>query len=66
MKQVYRSKNHERSTFGIVFTNPSISHLQLIATPFAFGSIYLGPVGAMVTLAISYIFGKSTLNSNAH
>lgn len=33
--------------------------LQLIATPFAYGSIYLGPTGAMVTLAISYLFGKS-------
>lgn len=31
---------------------------QLIATPFAFGSIYLQPVGAMVTLAISYIFAE--------
>lgn len=31
---------------------------QLIATPFAFGSIYLGPVGAMVTLAISYVFAE--------
>uniref|UniRef100_A0A8D8PNV6 Protein spinster homolog 1 n=1 Tax=Cacopsylla melanoneura TaxID=428564 RepID=A0A8D8PNV6_9HEMI len=31
---------------------------QLIATPFAFGSIYMGPVGAMVTLAISYIFAE--------
>lgn len=31
---------------------------QLIATPFAFGSIYLGPVGAMITLAISYIFAE--------
>jgi len=34
--------------------------LQLIATPFAYGSIYLGPTGAMVTLAISYLFGKSS------
>lgn len=32
---------------------------QLISTPFAYGSIYLGPTGAMVTLAISYLFGKS-------
>ncbi|XP_065201677.1 protein spinster homolog 1 [Planococcus citri] len=31
---------------------------QLIATPFAFGSIYLQPVGAMVTLAISYVFAE--------
>jgi len=31
---------------------------QLIATPFAFGSIYMEPVGAMVTLAISYLFAE--------
>ncbi|XP_050540464.1 protein spinster homolog 1 [Daktulosphaira vitifoliae] len=31
---------------------------QLIATPFAYGSIYLGPLGAMVTLAISYLFAE--------
>ncbi|CAH0773939.1 unnamed protein product [Bemisia tabaci] len=31
---------------------------QLIATPFAFGSIYMGPIGAMVTLAISYLFAE--------
>lgn len=31
---------------------------QLIATPFAFGSVYLEPVGAMITLGISYFFGK--------
>ncbi|XP_039298652.1 protein spinster homolog 1 [Nilaparvata lugens] len=31
---------------------------QLIATPFAFGSIYMGPVGAMITLAISYLFAE--------
>lgn len=31
---------------------------QLIATPFAYGSIYMGPVGAMVTLAISYLFAE--------
>lgn len=35
---------------------------QLIATPFAYGSIYLGPTGAMVTLAISYLFGKCLVN----
>jgi len=35
--------------------------LQLIATPFAYGSIYLGPTGAMVTLAISYLFGKLSM-----
>ena len=34
----------------------------MIATPFAFGSIYLEPVGAMVTLAISYVFGKYILD----
>ncbi|KAL1114880.1 hypothetical protein AAG570_007704 [Ranatra chinensis] len=31
---------------------------QLISTPFAFGSIYMGPVGAMITLAISYLFAE--------
>ncbi|XP_075219485.1 hexuronate transporter [Lycorma delicatula] len=31
---------------------------QLIATPFAFGSVYMGPVGAMITLAISYLFAE--------
>uniref|UniRef100_T1HDM6 Uncharacterized protein n=3 Tax=Rhodnius prolixus TaxID=13249 RepID=T1HDM6_RHOPR len=31
---------------------------QLVSTPFAFGSIYMGPVGAMITLAISYLFAE--------
>ncbi|KAK9497188.1 hypothetical protein O3M35_004553 [Rhynocoris fuscipes] len=31
---------------------------QLISTPFAFGSIYMEPVGAMITLAISYLFAE--------
>lgn len=31
---------------------------QIVATPFAFGSVYLEPVGAMITLGISYFFGK--------
>lgn len=31
---------------------------QLIATPFAFGSVYYEPVWAMITLGISYFFGK--------
>ena len=31
---------------------------QLIATPFAFGSVYFEPLGAMITLGISYFFGK--------
>ncbi|XP_014259873.1 uncharacterized protein LOC106672735 [Cimex lectularius] len=31
---------------------------QLISTPFAFGSIYMGPTGAMITLAISYLFAE--------
>lgn len=31
---------------------------QLIATPFAFGSVYFEPVWAMITLGISYFFGK--------
>lgn len=30
---------------------------QLIATPFAFGSVYFQPVWAMITLGISYFFG---------
>lgn len=32
---------------------------QLIATPFAFGSVYFAPTWAMVTLGISYFFGRS-------
>jgi len=32
--------------------------LQLIATPFAFGSVYFGPLWAMITLGVSYLFGK--------
>lgn len=32
---------------------------QLIATPFAFGSVYFEPFWAMVTLGISYFFGKN-------
>lgn len=31
---------------------------QLIATPFAFGSVYFDPVWAMITLGISYFFGN--------
>lgn len=31
---------------------------QLIATPFAFGSVYFRPTGAMISLGISYFFGK--------
>lgn len=31
---------------------------QLIATPFAFGSVYFNPVWAMITLAISYLFAE--------
>lgn len=31
---------------------------QLISTPFAFCSVYLSPVGAMVTLGISYFFAE--------
>ncbi|XP_046385579.1 putative metabolite transport protein HI_1104 [Ischnura elegans] len=31
---------------------------QLIATPLAFGSVYCDPVGAMVTLGISYFFAE--------
>lgn len=33
---------------------------QLIATPFAFGSVYFGPLWALVNLGISYFFGKNT------
>lgn len=32
---------------------------QLVATPFAFGSVYFDPVWAMITLATSYFFGTS-------
>ncbi|CAB0043370.1 unnamed protein product [Trichogramma brassicae] len=31
---------------------------QLIATPFAFGSVYFSPTGAMITLGISYFFAE--------
>lgn len=31
---------------------------QLIATPFAFGSVYFDPVWAMITLGISYFFAE--------
>lgn len=31
---------------------------QLIATPGAFGSVYFEPVWAMITLGLSYFFGK--------
>lgn len=31
---------------------------QLIATPFAFGSVYYEPLWAMITLGISYFFGE--------
>lgn len=31
---------------------------QLVATPFAFGSVYFDPLWAMITLGISYFFGK--------
>ncbi|GLH07632.1 Uncharacterized protein GBIM_13091 [Gryllus bimaculatus] len=31
---------------------------QLIATPFAFGSVYFGPLGAMITLGISIFFAE--------
>jgi hypothetical protein len=34
--------------------------LQLIATPFAYGSVYFDPLWALITLAISYFFGKYT------
>ena len=36
---------------------PLVLPLQLISTPFAFGSVYLNPVGAMITLGVSYFFG---------
>ncbi|KAK6625807.1 hypothetical protein RUM43_006106 [Polyplax serrata] len=31
---------------------------QLIASPFAFGSVYFDPLGAMITLGISYFFAE--------
>lgn len=31
---------------------------QIVATPFAFGSVYCTPTGAMITLGFSYFFGK--------
>lgn len=33
---------------------------QIIATPFAFGSVYFNPLWAIITLGISYFFGKFT------
>jgi hypothetical protein len=38
--------------------NGVIYFLQLIATPFAYGSVYFDPLWALITLAISYFFGK--------
>lgn len=35
---------------------------QLISTPFAFGSVYFEPLWAMITLGISYFFGKTIEN----
>lgn len=35
-----------------------LSISQLIATPFAFGSVYYDPTWAMITLGISYFFGN--------
>lgn len=32
---------------------------QIVATPFAFGSVYFAPTGALISLGISYFFGKS-------
>lgn len=32
---------------------------QLIATPGAFGSVYFDPLWAMITLGLSYFFGRS-------
>lgn len=31
---------------------------QILSTPFAFGSVYFEPVGAMITLGISYFFAE--------
>lgn len=36
---------------------------QLVATPFAFGSVYFRPTGAMATLGISYFFGEILIDS---
>lgn len=52
ISDIYVAKMGIRSRVAVL----SIS--QLIATPFAFGSIFCEPVGAMVTLGISYFFGK--------
>lgn len=38
---------------------------QIIATPFAFGSVYFNPLWAIITLGISYFFGKFTFITNA-
>lgn len=55
ISDIYVAKMGIRSRVAVL----SIS--QLIATPFAFGSVYFGPVGAMITLGISYFFGNELL-----
>lgn len=46
------------SKMGIKSRVIVLSASQLIAAPFAFGSVYFEPVGAMITLGISYFFGE--------
>lgn len=36
---------------------------QLIATPFAFGAVYFEPTGALISLGISFFFGKCTVTT---
>lgn len=38
---------------------------QLIATPFAFGSVYFEPLWAMITLGISYFFGEFVIEDKS-
>lgn len=37
---------------------------QIIATPFAFGAVYFEPLGALISLGISFFFGRSRSMAN--
>lgn len=45
------------ATMGIKSRVVVLAVSQLIAAPFAWGSVYYDPLGAMITLGISYFFG---------
>lgn len=46
------------ATMGIKSRIAVLAISQLIAAPFAWGSVYYEPLWAMITLGISYFFGK--------